>query len=151
MIIKMDANFLKNKTVAAIDYGRKFTGVALFGRHDPYPLPYDRILYSNDKKLAQDIKIIIENENVDVLVVGVPFLTDGTATKMTQDVRAFINTISSVLNIPIIEQDETLSTFEAKDRMEKSPQYNFKVDLQKIDALAASIILEDFLKSSQDS
>ena len=39
-----------------------------------------------------------------------------------------------------------MSSFEAENRMKNSPQYNFKIDLKHIDAVAASIILEDFMK-----
>jgi putative Holliday junction resolvase len=49
----------------------------------------------------------------------------------------------------VYEQDETLSTQDAKNRMLNSPKYNFKIDLQKIDALSAAIILEDFMQNSK--
>jgi putative Holliday junction resolvase len=48
------------------------------------------------------------------------------------------------------EQDETLSTFEAESRMKSSPQYNFQVNLTQIDALAACVILEDFIRRKKD-
>ena len=44
-------------------------------------------------------------------------------------------------------QDETLSSFEAEQRMINSPRFNFKIDKKQIDSLAASIILEDWIKS----
>ena len=47
------------------------------------------------------------------------------------------------------EQDETLTSQEAKDRMQNSPEYNFQIDVNRIDALSAQIILEDFLKKDQ--
>ncbi len=50
-------------------------------------------------------------------------------------------------SIPLFFQDESLSTFEAEERMRESPRYNFKVDKKQLDALAASIILEDFLSA----
>jgi putative Holliday junction resolvase len=144
-------NSLKNKMILSIDYGQKFTGLAYFhtGR-DPYPLPLDRIQYNNDENLIKSIKQYIDDEMADVVVVGVPYFTDGTESKMTKIVKDFINKLSSSIQQTVYEQDEALSSYEAKQRMENSPRYNFKIDMKQIDALAASIILEDFLKSSQD-
>jgi len=51
--------------------------------------------------------------------------------------------------LPLFEQDEALSSAEVKERMRESARYNFKVDLRKIDELAASIISEDFMSENQ--
>ena len=37
------------------------------------------------------------------------------------------------------------------ERMKSDPKFNFKVDMTQIDAVAASIILEDFLKTRRDN
>ena len=141
-----------NQNILAIDYGQKFTGLATFavGR-DPFPTPYGRIAYVSDPQLVDNVLKIIENEAIEIVVVGIPFLTDGTATNMTKTVQSFINLLKNNISIPVYEQDETLSSFEAKDRMKNSPRYNFKVNMQEIDAVAASIILEDFMKSSTNN
>jgi putative holliday junction resolvase len=47
------------------------------------------------------------------------------------------------------KQDAVLSSTEALERMPESARYNFKVDPAKIDELAVSIILEDFLAERQ--
>ena len=64
----------------------------------------------------------------------------------TKNALNFISLLRSSLSLSVFEQDETLSTFEAESRMKESPRYNFKIDPKQIDALAASIILEDFVK-----
>ena len=51
--------------------------------------------------------------------------------------------------IPCFFQDEALSSFEAEDRMKNSPKYNYKIDKNHLDALAASIILEEWLDSNE--
>ena len=51
-------------------------------------------------------------------------------------------------DLTIINQDETLTTYEAKDRMKNSAKFNFKVDPKQIDELSAVIILEDFIKKT---
>lgn len=138
------------KTVLAMDYGEKFIGVSTYCiNRDPYPTPYGRIANKGEAQVLQELKNLIDDESIDLLVIGVPLLTDGKATKMTEKARAFIELVRNSLKIQVEEQDETLSTFEAEERMKNSPQYNFKVDLQKIDAVAASVILEDFIRRTK--
>ena len=66
--------------------------------------------------------------------------------KSTDYEKAYEKWKKEVPRTPLFLQDETLSTFEAKERMKQLPQYNFKIDLKRVDELAASIILEAFLE-----
>lgn len=147
----MQPNLLKfsGKSILAIDFGKKFTGLATFKvGHDPYPLAYGRIEFLNENHVIKQIKQIIHDEFIDIIVLGIPYFTDGTPSKLTLEIQAFGKKLAKELpEQKLFEQDETLSTFEAEERMKNSPQYNFKVDLKQIDAVAATIILEDFLKS----
>lgn len=143
---------LKNKRILAIDYGQKFTGMATFRYGiDPFVLMNGRIAYKSDPDLVESLRDVIENEFIDILVVGVPFYTDGKASKMTETIRAFNKLAKEKLEIPVFEVDETLTTFEAGERMKNDPRFNFKVDLTQIDAMSAVIILEEFLKNFSDS
>jgi putative Holliday junction resolvase len=58
-----------------------------------------------------------------------------------------LNELVKVCPLRIHEQDETLSTYEAEERMKRSPRYNFQVNLSEIDAVSATVILEDFLRA----
>ncbi|MFL5784010.1 MAG: Holliday junction resolvase RuvX [Bacteriovoracaceae bacterium] len=138
---------LNLKTILAMDFGEKFIGVATYCvNRDPYPLPYGRIQNLGESHVIKELKTMIENESVDLIVIGVPRLTDGKATNMTTKAGLFVQFIRNQIALPVEEQDETLSTFEAEDRMKNSPRYNFTVDLKQIDAVAASVILEDFIR-----
>jgi putative Holliday junction resolvase len=138
-----------NQHILALDYGTKVIGLASYycGR-DPYPLLYGKIVVKNEDQVFAELKQIIDDEAIDFLVWGVPRLTDGTETEQSQNVRNIGEQFAKKLNIKIHFQDETLSTFEAKDRMKNSPQFNFQVDPKRLDAMSASIILEDFLKEA---
>lgn len=135
------------KTILAMDFGEKFIGTATFCvNRDPFPTPYGRIVNSSKEKIIDEISKIIDIEGIDILVVGLPYLIDGKKTSTTLKAQLFSTFIKEHFSIPVFEQDETLSTYEAESRMKNSPRYNFKVDLKQIDALAASIILEDFIR-----
>ncbi len=143
-------NFNKwlNQNILAIDYGTKNTGLASFcpGR-DPFPTPYGRIIYQNKPQLILEIKKVIDDNSIDLVVLGVPFLLDGKETEMTRRIKNFaVSLAAEIQPTPLETQDETLSSFEAEERMKNSPQYNFKIDLKHLDAVAATIILEDFMK-----
>ncbi len=140
---------LKLKRILGIDYGQKITGLATYKvGDDPYPTPFGRLIYESDAKLAKDIIQLIEDEFVDMVVIGVPFFTDGKESTMTKTIKAFIEYLKTQTTCPVYWVDETLTTFEAEDRMKNDPRYNFKVDLRKIDELCAAIIIEIFMKSS---
>lgn len=135
------------KTILAMDFGEKFIGVATYCvNRDPFPTPYGRIMNTGLENVVKELKTIIDNECIDLVVIGVPRLTDGKTTNMTAKAVTFVSNIRNQIALPVEEQDETLSTYEAETRMKNSPRYNFTVDLKQIDAVAASVILEDFIR-----
>lgn len=88
---------------------------------------------------------------VDILVIGVPYLLDGSESTQTKNIKQINQKIfKHFSDIECFEQDETLSSFEASERMKSSARYNFQVDPKQIDSLSASIILEDFIKRMED-
>lgn len=139
---------LNLKTILSIDYGGKFIGTATYCvNRDPYPTPYGRIANKGEDFVIQELKRLIDNESIDLIVVGIPYLLDGKSTPQTKKVTDFIERLTQLIPMSIHTQDETLSTYEAESRMKASPQYNFQVDQSQIDAVAASVILEDFIRT----
>jgi putative Holliday junction resolvase len=137
---------LQGKKILAIDFGTKATGLALFGKGDPYPRPYDTVAYRSDDQLIGAIKQVVSDEGVSIVVIGMPRFLDNQPSSITARVEAFSAKLEKALSpVPLFRQDEALSTAEARERMRSSARYNFKVDPARIDELAASIILEDFL------
>jgi putative Holliday junction resolvase len=135
-----------DKKFLCADLGSKYTGLAYFQKNStPFPLMLPRIESKTEQQTLEILKTHIEDDFYTDLVVGVPYFLDGQATTTTQKMLAFIEKAKDYLGIPVHAQDETLSTFEAKERMKVSPAFNFKIDLTKIDSLSAVVILEDFL------
>lgn len=138
------------KVIMSLDYGDKFIGVATYCiNRDPYPTPYGRIANKGEDFIMSEIKRLIDDECVDIIVVGLPYLLDGKSTPQTQKVVDFTQRLAQAIVLPIQTQDETLSTYEAESRMKNSPQYNFQVDYSQIDAVAATVILEDFIRTTR--
>lgn len=138
-----------NLTLLAIDYGSKVVGTAKYtvGK-DPYPLMLEKIIVKDEAQVIKAISNLINDEVIDVIIVGVPYFIDGKESEQTKKNKQFALTLSEKFpQLKIFEQDETLTTKEAEERMKNSPQFNFKVDPTQIDCLSAVIILEDFLKN----
>lgn len=141
----------KGKSILAVDYGTKVTGLAQFcpGR-EPFPSPFGKIIYKSDEQVVAEIQQIVDDEVIDIIVLGLPTYEDGNQSEMTKRVKAFgLILETNIKNIQLKYQDETYSTYSAKERMMNSPQYNFQVDPKKLDAVAASIILEDFIRQDK--
>ncbi|HXH74287.1 MAG TPA: Holliday junction resolvase RuvX [Bacteriovoracaceae bacterium] len=142
-----DTHPLHMKTLLAMDFGEKYIGVATYCvNRDPFPTPYGRIANKTQAQVLLELKKIISDESVDEVIIGLPYLTDGKKTASTGRAQTFADWIKASIQTPVHEQDETLSTFEAQNRMKNSPRYNFQVDQSQIDAVAASVILEDFIR-----
>ena len=138
-------NFI-GKTFLGIDFGEKVIGMSIFRYgSDPFPLLNGRInVYKGDDPFKL-IKEIVENDLVNYIILGIPYLTDGKESAMTHKVISFGKELASKIpEVTIIHQDETLSTYEAEERMKNDPKFNFKVDLQRIDEMSACIIMEQF-------
>lgn len=138
-----------NMNVLGVDFGTVITGLSYFcaGR-EPFPTPFGRIVYQDDETLVRDLAQIIDDEAIELVVMGLPVYMDGNESEMTLRVKAFAERFKKEIpDLPFEFQDETLTSVAAKERMESSPQYNFKCDPKKIDEVAATIILEDFFKN----
>ncbi|ATH06961.1 Holliday junction resolvase RuvX [Halobacteriovorax marinus] len=142
-------NKFKGLNILSIDYGLKVTGLACYcpGR-EPFPQARGRIIYQSDEQLIDELSLIIEEDFFEVIVLGIPFYLDGNESEMTKKVRQFKTLLEEKFSdLQIYEQDETLSSNAAQERMKNSPQFNFKVDPKRIDEVAATIILEDFMRN----
>lgn len=148
-------HFDSNSKFLCLDLGSKVIGMAYYKKNEtPYPLGNDRIIVKSQKQSIDEIINLVEDDFFTHLIIGVPFFTDGSESETTLKTRAFIKKMKEELkkrnlgDIKVYEQDETLSTFQAKERMQNSPEFNFKIDMKKIDIVSAQIILEDFLKNN---
>lgn len=136
------------KKILAVDFGSKVIGTAQFcpGR-DPFPYISEKIIYKSDDESIKILKALIANDDIDVVVIGIPYFLDGKESTNTIHVKSFAQLLKSALpDQELFEQDETLTTKTAEERMKNSPEFNFKIDPTKIDCLSATIILEDFIR-----
>jgi putative holliday junction resolvase len=85
-----------------------------------------------------------EDDGVATLVVGLPRRLDGRATEMTSVVEAFARRLAQACALPLVLQDERLSSYEAESRL-ATREKDWRVRKRKLDAAAAAVILQDYL------
>ncbi|MDQ6960053.1 MAG: Holliday junction resolvase RuvX [Mariprofundaceae bacterium] len=78
------------------------------------------------------------------IVAGLPKNMDGTEGEQAADCRAGANEVMTQTNLPVVFQDERLSSWTARERLFARGLSEKKVRA-KIDQTAAAVILEDFL------
>ena len=132
----------------AIDFGEKRVGLAISDKSNLIASPFKTINYINKNDLVSQIeKIVIEN-NIENFVLGLPINMKGEDTKQTKIVRKFKESLSS-LDLPIIYEDERLSSVSAKNSLILQ---NIKTGHNKseIDKTAAAIILQQYLDKNSN-
>ncbi|MFG1593453.1 Holliday junction resolvase RuvX [Halobacteriovorax sp. CON-3] len=135
--------------ILSIDFGEKVIGLGFYcpGR-EPFPIGAGRIINKGIAHFYTELEQVIEDQVVEVIVMGIPYYVDGNESEKTKEHKAIFNAlVEKFPSVKFYQQDETLTTKSAKERMLNSPEYNFQFDPTKIDELSAVIILEDFIRS----
>ena len=138
---------LKNKRIAAIDYGKRRIGIAVCDIFHITVTPKLLIDTKKDNKF-EIISRFIQDESIDALVVGIPVRDDDKNKEFIDEIKSFINHLKEISTLNVYEQDESFSTIEAVNTM-INIGYGKKKRREKgnKDKIAAAIILRNFLQS----
>ena len=126
-----------------IDLGTKRVGIALSDSINMIASPFKTLTFVDNNDLVEKLNIIITDNNVRTIILGLPLNMSGEDTEQTKKVRSFKDTLSK-LDLPIMYEDERLSSVSAKKSL---VMQNVKTGYNKaeIDRTAAAIILQQFL------
>lgn len=133
-----------------LDLGTKTLGISISDRTGIIASFYDSIRYTDEDKLIDDIKSIIEKENIDIVVLGFPVNMDGSKGFRAHDTMTFKEKLESVISKPIELQDERLSTRVATDVLIKA-DVSRKKRKDVIDGVSAVVILQTYLDRKEHS
>ena len=133
-----------------IDYGAKRIGLALSDATATLASPW-RLLQRPPSE-AETLRVMIgeitvlaaDDDGLEAVVVGWPRRLDGSPTHQTSIVQAFATALKGKIDIPVILQDERLSSHEAESRL-ATREADWKKRKAKLDAAAAAVILQDYL------
>lgn len=102
-------------------------------------------------RLAADLerlREVVREREAGLLVVGWPLQMDGSEGPRCQAVMAFARDLERALGLPIVLQDERLTTFAAQEALPLPTRR--RRGSPDLDALAAVQILEDFFRRMSD-
>ncbi len=88
----------------------------------------------------------LEEREAGALVIGLPLNMDGSEGPRCQSIRQFAKDADRAFRLPILLWDERLTTFEAGERADEMGLKGEK-RAEMLDALAASLILEDAIEA----
>jgi putative holliday junction resolvase len=146
----LPAIILTGVRVLGIDYGARRIGLALSDATATLASPWR--LVQRPPSEAATLRLMVEtitalaaeDDGLEAVVIGWPRRLDGSPTDQTRFVEAFARALESTLPVPVVLQDERLSSHEAESRLAVR-ESDWRKRKARLDAAAAAIILQDYL------
>lgn len=132
--------------ILALDYGRRRIGIALSDRLHLTAQPYATWEVKEWGSFFQRLKLLIEQESVDQIVVGMPLTLRGEKGMMAKQIETFVHALTQVVSVPVVTWDERFTTQQAHralHEMKKKPSRNKAL----VDTVSAVFLLQNYLES----
>lgn len=134
----------KNRTILGFDYGTGSIGVAVGQELTGTASPLAALKARDGIPNWDQIKLLIDEWQPDLLVVGLPLNMDGTEQPITARAKKFAGRLHGRFGKPFEMQDERLTTADAKERLFEFGGYQ-ALQKDKIDSVSAVLIIESYL------
>jgi putative holliday junction resolvase len=138
--------------IVGLDIGRRRIGVAISDATGMLARPVGVLSRGGSdadalRLVADEIaRLAAEEDGVGTVVVGLPRRLDGSPNEMTPYVHTFADQLHAASGLPVVLQDERLSSREAESRLALREK-DWRARKKKLDAAAAAVILQDYLDS----
>lgn len=135
--------------VLGIDFGAKRIGLARSDATGTLASPWKTVEGGPPRAAAARLAALAsglagEDDGLEAIVVGLPRRLDGSDNDQTPIVRAFAAELARVSSLPVILQDERLSSHEAESRLALGER-DWRRRKARLDAASAAVILQDYL------
>ena len=127
-----------------IDYGSARVGISITDPLKIIASDFEVIKNVDIESTINRIDEIYKLKKVEKIVVGLPLNMDGTKGFQAQEVEAFVEEMSKVIDLQVVYMDERLSTKRAEEVMREMKMSHEDIK-DKSDAKAASVILQDYI------
>ena len=132
--------------ILSVDYGDKRTGIAVCDKLEMLASPVCVITEWNKEVLAKKIVDVAYEKNAELIVIGLPKNMDGSKGFRADACEELGEVIKNITSIPVSFWDERLTTVSAH-RILSENNIRGKKRKNVVDAVAADIILQDFIDS----
>ena len=132
-----------------LDLGAKRIGVAGCDRTGLIATGLTTLHKTTFDSVVQPLRLLIEQRNVEILVVGLPYTMDGQIGYQAKKIQKFAHRLSKALGLPLEFVDERLTSFQAEQMLlaeRRSPSRHKEM----IDRKAAAIILQQWLDTRRE-
>ncbi len=130
------------------DFGYKRIGVAVGQKLTSTATPLPTLKANEGIPRWDLIAALIKQWRPDALIVGYPTKADGSNLYVTKPARRFARALKTQFELPVFLVDERLSTVEARAQLFAEGGYR-KLKKSEVDSMAACVILEQWLQSSE--
>ena len=137
------------RCVIGFDFGLKRIGLATGQRITGTATPLATLQAINHKPDWQGIADCIAQWKPDALIVGIPYLLDGSESDMTRAARNFSRELEKRFQLPVYTIDESLTSFAAESQLKQDIKIA-KHNKHEVDKMAAAIIVQSWLDAQQD-
>jgi putative Holliday junction resolvase len=134
-----------------VDVGRRRVGLAISDASGTLARPLATLTLDDpeggdaiDRVAREAARLAAEDDGLAAIVVGVPARLDGTPTDQTAHVGAFMGGLRQRTTIPVVGEDERLTSREAESRLALRER-DWRKRKAQLDAAAAAVILQDYL------
>jgi len=134
--------------ILALDHGTKRIGVAVSDETKTFAQPLEYIPAEPFAEFLVRLKIILAEKEVDFILIGMPRNMDGSYGPAAQKVEVFIAALKSAVTVPIKTWDERLTSTMA-NRVMIQANVRREQRKEKVDAMAAAILLQSYLDMGQ--
>lgn len=134
--------------ILSIDYGKKRTGIAVT---DPLQIIAGGLATVSTSELFEWLKAYLSREQVERIIIGEPLQPNGQPSENLQRVQQFVNRWRKAMpEVPIEYYDERFTSVIAHQAMLSGGlKKKARRDKALVDEISATIILEDYLRSSR--
>lgn len=130
--------------IMSVDLGKARTGIAVCDKTEFLASPYTVIFEKSPSRLIKKAAKCAKETQAELIVVGLPKNMNGSEGESAQNARAFAEKLSALTGIETVMQDERGTTISAHNFLSETNTYG-KKRKNVVDAVAATIILQDFL------
>ena len=131
--------------ILGLDLGTKTLGIAISDKTQSIANPYKTITFKNVEDVIEPLNAIIKEYGIVEIALGLPKNMDNSLGFASERSLSFKEILAKHIDLPIILVDERLSTMEA-ERYLLDADMSRKKRKDKIDAVAASVILNTYLR-----
>jgi putative Holliday junction resolvase len=136
--------------ILALDIGERRIGVAISDALGMLAHPLITLNWKNIKELRRDLSGIIAQNQITILVVGMPLTMKGTFSKRTGQVQQIVDGLKAGLPVEVVTVDERLTTKMAHDTLHQVGKKPSKMR-DTVDQIAAVFILQSYLDSKSQT